>query len=216
MTKRKDPSELKIRARDDLTPKPRTKRGANKSPEARAARLEKIKTMPHHSNNGTVALIEQQDPDRPVTEKQMLFVKAWASGETILSASYRAGYADAGSMAYRLARDPAILKIYNREKALYEESCQMTRKRVMEGLLEGVEMAKLVSEPASVISGWREIGKMCGYYEPIKRTVDINIRGDVTMKHLDRLSDADLLKMIKGEVTDVAFNEVAAEEEGEG
>jgi len=208
MTARKDPADLKIRARDDLTPKPRKKRGANATPEGKAARIAKLRATGVSNSTNNPADIAAANPDRPLTEKQRLFVSEWAKGETILTASYRAGYADSGQMAYRMSKDPAILKIYHMEKALYAESCQMTRKKVMEGFLEGVEMAKLMSEPASVIAGWREIGKMCGFYEPVKRTIDVNVRGNVVVKHLEAMNDADLLKIVRGEIADVEFNEV--------
>jgi phage terminase small subunit len=203
MTKRKAPEDLLRRAQDDMSIKPRKK----KSPEAKAKAIAKLRaTAPNTSAN--LATLKLANPDRPLTDKQKLFVKEWASGETILNASIRAGYADSGAMGYRMSRDPAILKIYNIEKALYEEASQMTRKRVMDGILEGIEMAKLTSEPASVIAGWREVGKMCGYYEPVKRTIDVTVNGSVNIKRLESMSDSELLKLVKGEVTDVVFKEV--------
>ena len=113
-----------------------------------------------------------------------------------MSHSAIAGYSDGATYAYRMTKMPNILKLYAAEKLLYEEASQMTRKKVMDGLLEGVEMAKLMAEPASMISGWREIGKMCGYYEPTRHKVDINVTGNVVMERMNRLSDAELLKLI--------------------
>jgi hypothetical protein len=55
---------------------------------------------------------------------------------------------------------------------------------------------------------------MCGYYEPVRRTIDINLTGNVTMKALERASDDDLLKLIKGEIEDVTFRESEAENGG--
>lgn len=153
-----------------------------------------------------------RSPDRHLTEMQMMFVRHWAAGESVLSASARAGYADGGTYAYRLAKDPAVIKIYEREKKLYEASCQMTRKKVMDGFLEAAEMARLQADPTAMTGAWREIGKMCGYYEPVKKTIDINVNGQITQK-VERLDDATLLKIIKGEVEsdviDAAFREVA-------
>jgi phage terminase small subunit len=184
-------------------PAPRAKRGKNATPEGRAARVAALRARsPDTSAAGAVALA---NPERPLTAKQKAFVTEWARGETVLSAAVRAGYNDAGSLAYKMARDPAILKLYHAEKALYEAAAQMTRQKVMDGLLEGVALAKLVSEPASVIAGWREIGKMCGYYEPVKRQIDINLSADVTVRRLEALSDTELLKLVKGEVEDVVF-----------
>lgn len=139
---------------------------------------------------------EMVDPNKPLTEKAKLFVKFWAQGESISSAAARAGYGDGATYAYRLVRYPQAIALYNEEKRLYEEASQMTRKKVMDGLLEGIEMAKLISEPASMISGWREVGKMCGYYEPVKVRLTTQA-GDALLDRMDRLSDAELLKLIQ-------------------
>lgn len=141
-------------------------------------------------------LAERADPNKPLTDKAKLFVKFWAQGESIPNASARAGYGDGASYAYRIVHLPQVIALYEKEKKLYEEASQMTRKRVMDGLLEGIEMAKLMAEPASMISGWREIGRMCGYYEPIKKTLDINLTGNLVMERMNKLSDAELLKLI--------------------
>lgn len=202
MTARIDPALRRIAARDDTTPKPRKK----KSAESREKRIAALRKTP--TNGGKTSLIEQQNPDRPLTDKQRIFVKEWAGGESILSASFRAGYADNGTMAYRLAKDPAVLKIYAREKALYEEASQMTRQKVMDGFLEAAGMARTLADPVALTGAWREVGKMCGYYEPIRRTVDINLSGTVTMKRLEALDDASLLRLIKGEIEDVVFEEI--------
>lgn len=156
---------------------------------------------------------EDRNPNKPLTEKAKLFVKEWASGETIRSAAARAGYNDGGSTGYLLSRTPSVIAMYEKEKALYEASCQMTRKKVMDGFLEAADMARTLGDPVALTGAWREVGKMCGYYEPVKRSIEVNLSGNVTMKKLESASDAELLKLIKGEVEDVVFREI--EEEGE-
>lgn len=152
-----------------------------------------------------------KSPNRHLTEMQMMFVRHWAAGESILSASARAGYSDGGTYAYRLAKDPLIIELYEKEKKAYEAACQMTRKKVMDGFLEAAEMAKLQADPTAMVGAWREVGKMCGYYEPVKKQIDININGQVTQK-IERLDDDALLAIIKGqaggEVLDAVFREV--------
>lgn len=213
MTKRKDPSELSERALKarSLTPVKPKKHGADGTEEGKAKRIAALRAKSKPMQ--TLEAISQANPDRPLTEKQKLFAKFWAQGETIRSASLKAGYNDGASIAYRMSADPAILKIYNREKALYEEASQMSRKKVMDMLMEAYDAAKMVSEPASMVSAAREIGKMCGYYEPVKRQIDINVSGDVTVKKLERMSDADLIKIMKGEVEDVVFQELEDDSE---
>ena len=96
-----------------------------------------------------------------------------------------------------MVRMPNILKLYQQEKALYEQASQMTRKKVMDGLLEGIEMCRLTSDGPGVITGWKTVGQMCGYFEPVKRRLDININGAVQIQHMNKMSDAELLRMIQ-------------------
>ncbi len=170
-------------------------------------------TDPLNVKTNPIAL---RSADRHLTEMQMMFVRHWAAGESILSASARAGYQDGGTYGYRLAKDPAVIKIYEREKKLYEASCQMTRAKVMEGFLDAAAMAKLQADPTAMTGAWREVGKMCGYYEPVRKTIDININGQITQK-VERMSDEDLLKIVKGEISgdvlDVMFTEVEDQDE---
>lgn len=134
--------------------------------------------------------------DRPLTDMQKKFVRAWAEGDSIPTAMKRAGFNDQPSWGYRLAKMPNILAEYNRVKQLFEEAAQMTRKKVMDMHLEAFEMAKLMAEPATMVSAAREIGRMCGYYEPVKQKIDISINGQVAVKRMEAMSDEDLLKLV--------------------
>lgn len=192
------------------------KRGANATEESKAARVAALRASA--PNTSGYAGVAEANPDRPLTSRMKEFVKLWAQGETILSAAIRAGYNDGGTYAYRLAKDPAILKIYHREKEAYAAAVGMTRQKVMEGLLEAVEMAKIQADPTAMIAGWREVGKMCGYYEPVKKQIDVNITGNVVMQRLNKLSDAELLKLIETETANALegeFTEVLGDDEDE-
>jgi phage terminase small subunit len=156
---------------------------------------------------------QHDDASRAViTPKQREFVRLWASGETVNTASYKV-WGPGAKTGYQIYKRPAIRELYEIEKRKYEEASQMSRKKVMDGLLESIEMAKLMAEPASMIAGWREIGKMCGYYEPVQRRIDVNISGNVVMERLNRLSDAELLKLIQQEVTHAVEDDSAGDED---
>lgn len=152
------------------------------------------------------------------TPQQEAFVKYWAEGESVWAASQRAGYNDNGTFCYALARRPEVIAKYEKVKREFEEAAQMSRKKVMDGLLEAVEMAKLMAEPSTMVAGWREIGKMCGYYEPIRARVDVNLKGNLVLDRMNKLSDADLLKLIQEGMSASAEAAVAKaiEEEDEG
>jgi len=147
-------------------------------------------------NTSSAAAASEIDPNKPLTVKQRQFAEAWAKGESIPNASLRAGYAD-DHLGYRLARMPNILALKHQYELKYEADAQMDRKQVMEGFKEAIEMAKLMADPTAMISGWREIGKMCGYYAPVETKVKIDITGNVTMTRLTQMSDAELLELIE-------------------
>ncbi len=143
----------------------------------------------------SAASASEIDPDKPLTEKQKQFVKFWAQGDTISNAALRASFADTG-IGYRLARAPNILKLYNQEKALYEEAAQITRKSVMDMHMEAFDMAKLMAEPSTMVAAARELGKMAGYYAPVEHKVKMDITGNIMIDKMNSLSDAELLKII--------------------
>lgn len=201
MTARQPPRPNGLNAAGNGKGLKKTTRVAQKKRGANALRVEETiaenrKKYVSLSQIPTAQVTELYDPDKPLTEKMKLLIKYWAQGDSIMNATIRAGYAEAG-IGYKIVKTPQALALYDEEKRLYAESCQMTRKRVMEGFLDSIEMAKLLAEPASMVAGWREIGKMCGYYEPVRKKIDLTVNGSVVMERMNRLSDAELLKVIQ-------------------
>lgn len=140
------------------------------------------------------------DIDKPLTDMQKLFVQHWAKGDSITSATLRAGYSDDG-VGYRLVRQPNVLRYKAEFEKKYEAAGQMTRKKVMDMLVESYEMAKLMSEPASMVSAAREVGKLCGYYAPVETRIKLDVSGSVVHRQMVVMSDAELLKMIEDGAT---------------
>lgn len=165
------------------------KRGVNKTTLSEARSRGK--------DTGTLEAVRSISPDKPLTDKQKLFTKYWAEGDSILGAANRAGYTDGGAYAYRMVHLPNVLALKEKYAAQYREESKMTRKKVMDMHLEAFEMAKLLSEPASMVSAAREVGKLCGFYEPTRKEISINVNGSVTMQQMTKLSDAELLKIIE-------------------
>jgi succinate dehydrogenase flavin-adding protein (antitoxin of CptAB toxin-antitoxin module) len=53
------------------------------------------------------------------------------------------------------------------------------------------------ADSGNMIAGWREIGRMCGYYAPEVKKIDVNITAKRAIDKLETLSDEDLLQMIE-------------------
>jgi len=195
-----------MRATPTKIPTHAKKRGKNALPETKERNVALVRDRGLDTSvKGNAELI---DPEKPLTEMQRSFVRFWASGESLMAAAKRAGYDDKSlTYAYRLCKQPNVLKLYEEEKRLYEEASQMTRKRVMDMLVEAYDMAKLMAEPSSMVGAAREIGKMCGYYEPVAKKIDITMNGKALTKRLDQMSDEDLAKMIAEGMTAIAAME---------
>ena len=71
-----------------------------------------------------------------------------------------------------------------------------------------------MAEPSSMVSAAREIGKMCGYYEPVKAKVDITVNGKTLAKRLDAMSDEELAKMVADGMVAIAQLENGEEDDG--
>ena len=145
------------------------------------------------------ASVATGNPLLSLTDKQKMFVDGLLRGQTQTIAARSAGYSDPSIAANRLLKMSKIHEGLAYLQRKYEKSSQMTRKKVMDGLLEAIDMAKLQAEPATMVNGWREIGRMCGYYAAEKRVIDINITARRAVDQLETLSDAELLEMIDKE-----------------
>lgn len=145
--------------------------------------------------------IESDDPS-PLTQNQLAFVRFVAEDGLSGSAAVRAaGYAlkDPGAQAYDLMRQPKIIAAIAKVREDYQKASMVNKKRVIDGFLEAIEMAKLTSEPMTMVAGWREVGKMLGFYEPTKHKIDINVKGQVVLSKLEALSDDALLRIATGD-----------------
>lgn len=197
--------------RDDTTPK-KYKISATRRKENAALRIapgEKSKPLLAGVDPNAVS----PNPDKPLTEKQFKFAQALAKGISVGAASREAGYNDRSSMGRKMVKSPAVMKVVDRERELYKEACHLTREAVMEGMKEAIDMAKLQSEPATMIAGWRQIALLCGYYAPAKVEVALNVNDGNAMSKLNLMTDAQLIEVMQGESGRLIEGEVIHEED---
>jgi hypothetical protein len=150
--------------------------------------------MPGNQNAKLAALTG--DPLHTLTDKQKIFVDCLMRGNTQTMAARTAGYGQPAIDANRLMKSPRIKGALTHMQKKYEKASQMSRKKVMDGMLEAIDMAKVQSEPGVMVAGWREIGRMCGYYAAEKKIIDINITAKRAVDKLETMSDSELLEMI--------------------
>lgn len=155
------------------------------------------------------------DPDAPLTEMQRQFVTFFVDQQMTQTAAARAaGFAQPGTAANQMMQHPKIARAIAERRAEYAAASQVTKKKVIDGFLESIEMAKIKADPLTMIAGWREVGKMCGFYEPSKAKIEVSVNGQVLIQRLNTLSDEELLKIAEGD-PDVFDAEVKVIEDGD-
>lgn len=156
-------------------------------------RIASVRTAPETTTMAAAAAVP---PDKPLTEKQKAYAVARARGESVPNAMAAAGYNEQPSYGYRLDKMPNVQALIRQEQALYAEAAQIDRKKVIEMQLEAYEMAKTMAEPSTMVAAAREIGKICGLYEPKKVEVSVNGRVQHEIHRFEAMSDAELLQVL--------------------
>jgi len=187
-----NPSALALKRRD-LSPKADFRATKHRQTAANGHGIEFARQATKSTSSAASAA--EIDPDKPLTAKQKQFVEAWAKGESVPNACLRAGYADDG-LGYRMVRMPNVLAYKAEFERKYEAAAEMTRKKVMDMLIESYDMAKLMAEPSTMVAAAREVGKMCGYYAPVETRVKVDVSGNIVMDRLSSMSDEELLAII--------------------
>lgn len=148
-------------------------------------------------------------PRKPsvLTDKQDAYVQARLDGKGKRAAAREAGYALSPTAIEQSEDVKAAIAAARSELS---DAAQIRRADVIGMFQEAYTMAKLASEPASMVSAAKEIGKMLGLYEPetIKLALDHNQSS--LQRKLLTLSDSELLEIAngQGQVIDGEFKRI--------
>ena len=118
-----------------------------------------------------------------LSARQQRFVKDYVRLGNASLAAREAGYAEAGARvtACRLLANPNVQAAVSAERRRYEQDLGITRERVIAELRSAIELAREQGNAPAMISGWREIAKICGYYE---RRVEVSIHPNIAAQRL--------------------------------
>ena len=161
-------------------------------------------TKPKHPANlkptgGGSLVAGKQNPDGPLTDMQLMFVKHYVHDNLPKGAAGRmAGYSQ-NQQVTALLKNPKVIKAIAEARAEYAATTGMTRQKVIDGFVEAIDLGRIKGDPLAMVSGWREIGKMCGFYEPTKTKVEVSVNGRVMVERINSMSDEELLRLAEGE-----------------
>ena len=134
-----------------------------------------------------------------ISAKRLRFAEEYVLDANATAAAIRAGYSarSAHVTACRMLKDPVVQAAVAERQALVAEELEITREKVMRGLLEAVEIARLQADPAALVKAWSELARMCGYYAPVKQQLDVSVSAKRMVEHFEVMSDAELLKLVE-------------------
>ena len=133
-----------------------------------------------------------------MTAKQARFVDEYLVDANGTQAAIRAGYGSGGARvaAHRLLTNVAISSAIEARQRVDATRLSVDRNRVLTGLLEAVEMAREQRNPAGMVAGLREIGKMMGFYTD-RVKVDVGVTDQQERRRMEAMTDAELLAMVQ-------------------
>lgn len=135
------------------------------------------------------------NPDKPPTDRQRIYANAMATpGMTETAALRIAGYSNS-SQNREMLNSPHVQQLIQREREEYAKANAMTKRRVVDGFLRAIEIADATSDSIAMTAGWREIGRMCGFYAPqvVKHQVSFDAKS--LKERLQSMSEEDLLRL---------------------
>lgn len=135
-----------------------------------------------------------------MTPKQRRFVAEYLIDGNGTAAAIRAGYGRAGARvaAHRALRNDNVAAEIAARQASDVKRLRLARETALQGMLDAIEVAKVQANPMAQIAGWREIGKMLGFYQPEVRRVELSPLAATQMRELEAMSDAELLAIAAG------------------
>ena len=132
-----------------------------------------------------------------LSPRQQAFVEHYSVHGNASRAAREAGYpaASAHTTSNRLLKNEKIRTELAARRAETAKRMALDRDRVIQELLAAVEVARTKGDASAMIAGWREIGRMLGFYEPEVRRIDVNLDGDGLMQRIRAMTDAEVLRL---------------------
>jgi len=74
---------------------------------------------------------------------------------------------------------------------------------VIDGIMDGIAMARMQGDSANVIKGWSEVAKILGHYAPEVKRIELSANQQRVRSKFEALSDDELLAIQDASIIDV-------------
>ena len=134
----------------------------------------------------------------PLSPKQERFTTAYAQHHNASQAAREAGYAQgcASVTGTRLLANASVLERIRELEALTAADMAMSRERLLMELQNAAALAKEKREPMAMVTAWREIAKICGFYQPERVRVAVDLSGQGEQALMKSMTDSELMAIV--------------------
>lgn len=135
-----------------------------------------------------------------LTPRQRLFVDEYVLCNNASEAARRAGYSEktAGAIATENLQKPAIRQAIEALRSDNAARLDLTRQDVLAGILEAIEMARVMADPTAMLAGYRDLARMCGFNEPEVHRVEASPSASAVVARFVAMSDEELAALVSG------------------
>lgn len=139
-----------------------------------------------------------------VSEQQRIYVDEIMTGSSKSKAAKAAGYPSPQG----LDKSATVKQEIALAREKLTDLTQIRRVDVIDGIMDGIAMARMMSDPANVIKGWTEVAKILGHYAPEVKTLNLTVDAQRQRSKFEALTNEQLYAITQGRdpnevVTDV-------------
>ncbi len=144
-----------------------------------------------------------------LTPQQQKFVDGIEMGLKPTQAAKAAGYSKPPQAAHQQMQKAPVKAALDTIHQRTRKNLRMTREKVEGGIMRAIEMAELQADPQSMIRGYAEINRMCGFYAPEQKEVKLSTNARRAKTQFESMPEEELLKILSSDdVIDGEFEEV--------
>ncbi len=138
------------------------------------------------------------DEGRGLTVRQGKFVEHYTVCGNAAEAARLAGYSakTARVIGPENLLKPAVKAAVEARQRVFAQELGITKEEVIAGILSAIEMAREQQNPAAMISGLVQVAKLCGFYEPEVRRIEVSGSAARVQAKYAAMSDDELLSII--------------------
>ncbi len=101
---------------------------------------------------------------------------------------------------------PHLIQAREQAKKALQGHLAITKEDIVHGYKEAVDMARILAEPLTMITGWEKIAKILGHDQPQRVDININASIEVQKNVIKALSDEELVRQLGADsVIDAEF-----------